>query len=357
MSQPSLFAAQILENSAPAYAGYAASLLLERHREVTERYGSAALRDWKASLTQRVLELAAALDAEEPRIFTSRVLWVAKLLRARDLAARDLRSALACLREVLRDELPEVGRDEADRYLGLALEALDAAPPAAEAGLDPSKPIDRLALRYVQAVLEGDGRAGLDLVVGAVDEGMGLERVYLGVLLGAQREVGNMWHAGELSVAEEHVVTATTERAMSILAQRARRRESNGKTVLAAAVGGNRHGLGARVLADFFEVAGWRSICLGADVPAADVALAVVYFDADVLVLSAALATQLKSVRRTIETVRALPEREVKILVGGGAFADTPDLWRRLGADGHAAGANSAVSLAGRLVGLEVAGD
>lgn len=166
-----------------------------------------------------------------------------------------------------------------------------------------------------------------------------------------------MWHVGEVSVAEEHIVTATTERAMSLLAERAPRRDANGKTMIAAVVAGNSHGLGVRALADFFEIAGWRSICLGADVPAADVATAAVYFSADLVVLSAALTTQLKALRRTIETVRRLPDLEVEILVGGVAFAGTGESWRRLGANGHAETADGAVALGERLVGLASGGD
>ena len=39
-----------------------------------------------------------------------------------------------------------------------------------------------------------------------------------------------------------------------------------------AAVAGNQHDIGLHAVADFFEMAGWRSILLGADVPAADLA-------------------------------------------------------------------------------------
>ena len=50
------------------------------------------------------------------------------------------------------------------------------------------------------------------------------------------------------------------------------------------------------------------------------------------------------------------PEPGGRGLVGGLAFAEAPDLWRRLGADGYTAGADEAVALGERLVGLEPAG-
>lgn len=351
MSSPTSFAAEILEASASAYAGLAASLLVERRPEVLERYAPTPLRLWKSHLRQRILELSAALGAEEPRLFVSRVRWAAKAFRAREMDERDLRSGLACLREVLTEELPEPARDATAGYLDTALESFDESP-VEDVGLRTSIPLERRALRYLEAALKGDGRRAVDLVAGAVDDGLAVAEAYE-VLLAAQREAGRMWHLGELEVVEEHVVTATTERAMSVLAQRAAREAANGKAVIAGAVADNSHGLAVRMLADFFEIAGWRSICLGADVPASDLATAVVYFDADLLALSAALPTQLKALRQAIETVRALPDRDVKIMVGGLALAEAPELWRRLGADGSAPTADSAVALGLRLVGLE----
>jgi methanogenic corrinoid protein MtbC1 len=80
--------------------------------------------------------------------------------------------------------------------------------------------------------------------------------------------VGRLWHAGELGIVEEHVVTYTTERLMALLAHRAARAPANGRTVICAAVAGNAHDIAVRVLADFFDISGWRAVHLGANVPA-----------------------------------------------------------------------------------------
>ncbi|NIM61512.1 MAG: cobalamin B12-binding domain protein, partial [Acidobacteria bacterium] len=56
-----------------------------------------------------------------------------------------------------------------------------------------------------------------------------------------------------------------------------------------ACVAGNVHDIGVRATSDFFEMAGWRAINLGADVPHDEIARSVQFFDADVVVLAAAL--------------------------------------------------------------------
>ena len=166
----------------------------------------------------------------------------------------------------------------------------------------------------------------------------------------AQREVGRMWHQAEVNIAEEHVVTSTTERAMAVLAYKAEKQTSNGLTLVSAAVAGNAHDIGIRVVSDFFEFAGWRAVCLGADLPAIDIAQAVKFFDTSLVLLSAALSTQIKAVRETVQAVREL-DSQCKIMVGGTALQDAPDIWRQLGADAYAWSPAEAVNTANQLIG------
>ena len=355
MSASTTFCARLLETHASAYAGAAASLFLEESPGLRERYGVSALETWRGHLTQRLFELSAALEAQQVEIFRSRIRWERKALLARDLTGDDLAQGLVCLQGVLRDQLPPLAWEAARPYLEAAIEDFSA-PLEADSTLvlDPELPLDRLTLRYLKSALEGDARGAIEHVVRAVDEGLSLTEAYGDVLIAAQREVGALWHIGELNVAEEHLVTSTTERALAVLTDRAPRQEPVGKTVVAASVAGNRHALGVRILCDLFAIAGWRAICLGADVPAADLAASSVYFNADLVLLSASLPVQLKDVMRSIDALRDLPDQSLKILVGGPAFDDVPDLWRRLGADGHAIDLESIVALGCRQVGLAV---
>lgn len=348
-----VFSSQLLTTSASAYAGLASSLLLEQQPELETRYSPNAFGAWKTQLTQRLFELSAALDASEPKIFASRVQWTRKAFRAREQREDDLRHSLNALRQILSEQLPPMARPAVEEYLDLALETFDdPSMPEDLAVLNPQDPMDRRALQYLEACLEGDSARAIRQVEEALDDGVRLEDVYGGILVAAQREVGTLWHLGEANVAEEHLVTTTTERAMAVLAQRAPRRAAVGKTVLAAAVSGNRHGLGVRILSDLFEVAGWRSICLGADVPADDLRLSAVYFNADLVLLSAALPVHLSATREAIVALRSLPEQSLVILVGGSAFRETDDLWQRYGADGQANDIKAIVALGDRLLGL-----
>ena len=351
MTESNLTAAELLELSAAGYAAMAAAAFLETDTTVTERYGAGALASWRANYVQRLLELAAALRMGSPAAFTSRVVWQHNAFLARGREVSDLRAALACLRATLVAELPDVAGQPAAEYVDKALSALDAGVSLEECELDPSDPAGALALKYIAACLEGNPRRAIELVMDASSGSESLESIYLDVIFPVMREIGRMWHGAEASISEERIVSETTRRLMTLLAHACKRVDDSGRTVVSAAVAGNAHDMGVRAVADFFDTAGWRSLCLGADVPANDVAGAAQFFGADLVVLATTLTTQIKSLQATIAALRASSGEGVSILVGGLALADAPDLWQRLGADGYA-GAGEAVEIGRELVGV-----
>lgn len=357
MTEANPFVAEMLERSAAGYAGHAAALLFERRGGIAERYAPGAFPTWKAHLTQRIIELAAALAVGEQKLFVSRVTWSRKAFVARERDVDDLRASLAALRDVLAEHLPTDTGADCGAYIDAAIAALDdAGVLLEESELDPSVPHDRIALLYLQQVLEGNVADAIATVRRAAENGLDSRGVYLEVLLPAQREIGRLWHLGDVSVAEEHLVSATTQRSMAVLANTAPAAEPNGKTLVAAAVAGNAHDIGLRAVADLFQLEGWRAIFVGSDVPIRDLPSTLTFFEADLLLLGATLSTHVQKVAETIRIVRDRCERDVKIVVGGAAFDEAPDLWRRVGGDGYSPTAGGAVDLGGRLVGLQPAG-
>lgn len=333
MDNLNALAAELLEAGGAGYASAATDRLLRANPELGARYGAAARTLWKAHFVQRVQELAAAVRAEAPALFAARVRWLQKAYEAQQVRRSDQRVALPALRAALEAELPEHLRGCVTASLELAEAALEAPAPMDDCELDPAATDGRLALQYLADCLEGHPRGAMDRILSAADAGWALPALYLEVLLPAQKEIGRMWHAGQASVAEERVVSDASRRLMALLSHRAAAPASTARTLIAASVAGNAHDLPLRAAADLFQFAGWRVLCLGADVPAADIARAVQYFEADLLLLAATLTMQLKALERSIAAVRAAAGDSVRILVGGQVFGDAPAIWQRLGAD------------------------
>ncbi|MFP4312271.1 MAG: B12-binding domain-containing protein, partial [Nitriliruptoraceae bacterium] len=200
-------------------------------------------------------------------------------------------------------------------------------------------------------------RAGaVRLVTQAVAGGMPLEDLYLDVLAPTLREVGRRWQVGEISIAQEHLATATTQLAIAQLYPQLFMSPRNGRSIVVASVGGDLHEVGARMLADLFELRGWESTFLGANTPVEELVALVVDTAPDVLAISATLPTHVEQVRASITALRDAGSDTI-VLVGGRPFLQVTDLWRQVGADGTAPDARSAVEEATRLLRTKGRGD
>jgi methanogenic corrinoid protein MtbC1 len=345
--------AELLEHGAPSFAGFAANIMLEDEPELERRYAPGAHALWRDHLRERVYELSAAVATGESGLFVARIAWAREGFVARGQSQSDLDRALDALRRVLEEHLPEKARRLPLDLIDQGRSVLAAQEPMRPTPrLDPADPDSRAALDYLRRVLEGEPRAAIDGVLALVDGERSALDVYVDVLLSAQREIGRLWHLGEVNVAEEHLVTATTQRAVAVLVHSAPSTAPNGRTVVAAAVAGDDHDIGLRAVSDAFELSGWRTLFLGRNMPGRDLVQALEFFDADLLLLTATLSTQLSRVRQAIASIREHPELGTRILVGGSVFDEAPDLWERVGADAHAPDIRSALSVGARLVGL-----
>lgn len=356
MSISPSFVAELLSRSARGYAAYAAERLREAHPESVDRFaGQGGASGWRAHLESRLQELATAVDLSDPGLFGAHMAWTRTAFEARGAPVSDLRVSLACLRDVLRAELPPGAFEELDPAFRAGFEAidrvLDASPSAILAGTEAG----RVAADFLLAVLGGDRHGATRAVLDAVPDRVSLKDAYLRVLLPAEVELGRLWHRNELTVGEEHFATATVGLVLGLLHGRMERAPANGRTVLSTACEGNQHTLASHVLADFFETDGWRTIHFNGPLPVADLIGAIRVYDVDVLALSATLSHQLRLVREMIEAIRAsaVPGvRGVKVIVGGRAFDESDGAWRKVGADGYADSLDGAVPLARGLVGL-----
>lgn len=347
MTSPNTVAAEVLEASAAGYAAAAAALLHPSNGAAPPGSDGGT---WKAHFVQRVLELAAAVRVAEPALFARRIVWLRRAAVARGADDLPLRRALLSLKAALQSEVPEDVRPMIAPALDLAVQAFDAKIAPEAIALDAGKPHDRIALRYLAACLEGNPQRAIGLVLQSLDRGLTPGDVYTHTLLPAVREIGQLWHVGDVSIAEERLVSETTRDLMTLIAAKYAPAETTGPALLAAAVATNAHDIGLRAAVDLFRIAGWRCLFLGANIPAEEIARGAEIFDADLIVMNATLTTQLKPLGEAIATIRKVaPAR--RILVGGLAFEGLPELWRQLGADAHALTIEGAVAAGSAIVG------
>ena len=175
-----------------------------------------------------------------------------------------------------------------------------------------------LRARYLAAQLAGDRREALRLVLDeGIAQGVSVANLHLDVIRPAQIEIGRLWQENEITVADEHLATAISQLVVSHLYRHLPPAAPKGKRVIVCCGEDELHEMGARMAADFLEMAGFDVRFLGANVPADSVAAMVRTTRPDVVVLSAATTFCFPGLRRTIAAVRAAGGPDLPILVGG----------------------------------------
>jgi DNA-binding transcriptional MerR regulator len=152
---------------------------------------------------------------------------------------------------------------------------------------------------------------------------LGPEGALRGILVPVLKQVGEGWHRGEVSVAQEHLATQFLRSRLQELLDLAG--YPRGAPILVTTPPGERHELGAMLAAYHLRRRGLPALYLGPDTPLSDLGDLARKLGARALVLSALLP----------ETLRVLPDGSLKGLAPrvflGGRGAD-PEVARRLGA-------------------------
>jgi methanogenic corrinoid protein MtbC1 len=183
----------------------------------------------------------------------------------------------------------------------------------------------RLSRLYLEALRAADASGAYRIAAGALRQGMSTPELYQRVVAPAMHEVGALWQQGAITVADEHLATALTNRVLAALRpppdeSAAPRR---GRALLAA-VEGEQHALGLRMAADLLEDSGYETIYLGADVPTEALLQAVKALSPDLVALTATMGTlapQLETVAGELR--RAHPGLD--LLIGGQAASPRID--------------------------------
>lgn len=138
-----------------------------------------------------------------------------------------------------------------------------------------------------------------------------------GVAATLLREVGDAWVAGELSPAQEHACSATVRKVLTWLADIGAA-GATGPPLVVATLQGERHGLGAELVATAAVLEGWSVTNLGVDLPPSEVARAAELLDAHAVLLSF-VYRDLPGTIEVLAELRKLVPPGVAVVIGGAA--------------------------------------
>jgi MerR family transcriptional regulator, light-induced transcriptional regulator len=343
-----LSAGHQLRDQAGALADAVVACEFRRHPQLRARYGASGRVKSRQNAACHFSFLADAVDVNSPALFNDHIGWVKLLPQSLGVLSEDLDHHLGCMADVVHEQMPPPVATPAAAMIEGARSALAAMPSTTTSFLEAGQRLAPLAREYVHTLLGGYRSAAGRLVFEAAEHGEPVRQLYLQVFQPALQEIGRLWQMKKISVAQEHFCSAATQVVMAQLLPRKFAAEHCGRGVVVACVSGELHEVGARMVGDFFEMAGWDPCFCGANTPHAGVVQLAVERAADVLAVSVTMGNHLHAVQDLIDGVRADPRcARLRVMVGGYPFSVDPALWRTLGADGTAADAEAAVALGG----------
>jgi 5-methyltetrahydrofolate--homocysteine methyltransferase len=198
------------------------------------------------------------------------------------------------------------------------------------------------------AVISGDQNTALDITKAAIEEGTSAKDILDNGLIAGMEIVGASFKKNEIYIPEVLIAARAMKMAMEVLEPELVKAgvEPVGK-LLVGTVQGDLHDIGKNLVAMMLKGAGFQVIDLGVDVGPEKFVEQVKAAKAQLIGLSALLTTTMPGMEKTIKALKdaGIP---VKVMIGGAPV--TQDYADKIGADGYAPDAASAVDLAKNLV-------
>lgn len=182
---------------------------------------------------------------------------------------------------------------------------------------------------FLNSLVRGDRDACWRISDGLLQANPDVLSLYQGLFQPALYRVGELWAANQISVATEHVATAITEQMMNRIYPRVIAADRCGRKVVVGLVEGERHQVGAKMVADVFEMHGWDAVFAGTGCSIDELLQIVERQQADLLALSCSIFEHFDILEHMLERTR---ERcpDLPVVLGGQGFQQAgPELESR----------------------------
>ena len=197
---------------------------------------------------------------------------------------------------------------------------------------------------------DGKNTEVADLTQQALDAGLTAAEVLNGGLVAGMDRVGVDFKNGDLFVPEVLIAARAMHAGMDILRPLLAESDvpSAGKVVLGT-VEGDLHDIGKNLVAMMLEGGGFEVVDLGIDITPEKFVEAVKAEQPDLVGMSTLLTTTMPSIEKTLDALKTAGVRgSIKVMIGGAPV--TQEYADKVGADGYAADAASAVDVARALM-------
>ncbi|MEP7108977.1 MAG: cobalamin-dependent protein [Ferruginibacter sp.] len=346
----SAYTGQVIMEKKSLLAQRVTDMHFQHHPELEVKYGKKGKEKCQADTLYHVSYLSEAISAGSIEIFSAYIDWAQVMLQSRSIPLQDLIDTLQYIAGACEELLPPEDYETAAEYLKIALSRLENIRPFAGTLITKNNPLYTAAEKYLGLLLEGNKNMALAVITDLVKNGESVQSIYEHIFQATQYEVGLLWQTNRITVAHEHYCTAATQLIMASLYPYIFSSNKKGKKLLGCTVSGDLHEIGIRMVCDLFEIDGWDTYYMGANMPDENIISAVKEQKGEILAISATMPYHVSKVTELIKKLRSSGYPDLKIIVGGYPFSLDAGLFRRVGANGWAKTTKEAIELANRLV-------
>lgn len=341
-------ASRLIELCDPA-AGFVNDELYSRYASAKVKFNAFGRQHTIGDLRDHLGFLRGAIAMREPRLFAQYLCWRKQSAVARGMPVQPLREALQLLALFFRARLAP---DEAARVtavLTAGLSALDSADD--ELYSDSFPEFDEQALpesrTLTRVLLDGDTEGARSIALDLRRRGLDYPALATHLYQPALYNIGYLWERNQVSIAQEHRATALAQTGLGEILETASFARPTTRRALFAAIEGNLHSVGIRMIVDIFELAGWSVTFLGANASRRKLLETSDVERPELIGLSVSLIEQLPTAISSIETLRTeLGAACPSLLIGGLATNHMSGLWHGLRADTWCRNAEQACKIA-----------
>lgn len=294
--------------------------------------------------------LASSIVLNKPELFNKYILWTMSVLETRGVPTSVLKITLESMKDFFSTKFDLELRNKTNFYLNRAISALDVPYEEPKSFLPLSGDLGKITKKYLDYLLRGSSRKAKKLINTVIEDGMSITEVFDEILTKVQYEIGRLWETNQISVAREHLATQISKSILMDLKYMGEIPDFKNKKILATTIPGERHDLGIQMLTQRFELEGWKVYFLGSDTPIEDIIQMINDFEIDILALSVGLLSHVSTLKTYIQKIRNSKVKKIKIIVGGKAVNEFPNIWKELGADGYTKTVSNAINLAETLI-------
>nr|MDO8086348.1 cobalamin B12-binding domain-containing protein [Candidatus Sigynarchaeum springense] len=211
-----------------------------------------------------------------------------------------------------------------------------------------------LKAEFMKLLDEEDKEKCINWALDQLGRGLKVADLYINVLAPSLNAIVCQEKNESMCIWKEHVKTSIVRSIIEnaypfVLKQRDTNKHAKNKDmeVLVICPPEETHEIGARMVADFFTMAGFKTIFIGSSTPSASILSAIETTKPRYVAISVSNPYHLFKTRQIIAEIKKAAPAGVEIIIGGSALKDRQDALEKLGADKYLASVDEISKLGG----------